>query len=142
MEPCSKQNVYLKQNKHSPPSQIKEKDLWIFHNKRGHMQKGYPSLLCYSKAPLPLNDSTVREVLIQDMTHLDKYTTHVPDTGDSKNIVKHFPIGVEGVVHQQLLINNHVVQRNSVENMCLPAIHDSGSGNVALRIDAIFSGHR
>jgi hypothetical protein len=88
--------------------------------KSGHHINTCPSLLMYSKPPLPMNDRIVREVLAQDMLHPDKYTTFLRDAGDNRNIVRSFPVGVQGVViHRRLLITSNVVQVNSIENMCL-----------------------
>ena len=121
-----------------PPPKSRKRSCGFCH-KGGHIQKTCPSLLCYAKPPLPQNDRTIREVLIQDMAHPDKYTTHIRLPNDTRNIVKSFPVGAEGVVvHRRYMATQNIVQRNSPENLCLECTVLKGGGENELFTRVLF----
>jgi hypothetical protein len=109
--------------------------------KSGHFQKNYPSLLCYKKAPLVLKDKTIRDVLCRDLNNSGKYTTHIRDAGDHRNVVRNFPTGVVGVViHRRLLISTNLVQPNCAENFCLECtVLKQGGGECEVFTKALFN---
>ena len=122
-----------------PPARTKNRTCG-FCRKSGHFQKNCPSLLCYNKAPLVLKDKTVRDVLCRDLNNTGKYTTHIRDAGDHRNVVRNFPTGVVGVViHRILLISNNLVHPNCAENFCLECTVLKEGGECEFFTKALFN---